>query len=511
MALTTRLEFRQSQALVMTPQLMQAIKLLQLSNLDLMAYVEEELEKNPLLERVSDDEGPAAPAEGADASGSGSEGEGPQEWMGEDLATSRNAIEDDLGTRLDNVFPEDGTSAMSSARTDDATAAHSEWASVGSGGREDGEYNLEAFVSAELTLADHLTEQLSLSATDPVQRMIGQHLIDMVDEAGYLTGDLEAVADKLGADMATVEGVLAILQGFDPAGVCARNLTECLAIQLKELNRYDPAMEALLGRLDLLAKRDFAALRKLCGVGDEDLTDMISEIKQLNPKPGLAFGSTTVQPVVPDVFVRAAPDGSFHVELNSDTLPKILLNQSYHTQVSKNAASSDKAYLAEKLQSATWLIRALDQRARTILKVSAEIVKQQDGFFAHGVQHLRPLNLKTIADAISMHESTVSRVTANKYMATARGIFELKYFFTSAIAASNGGEAHSAEAVRHRIKHLIEAETPNAILSDDTIVEKLRDAGIDIARRTVAKYREGMRIASSVQRRREKQGASIGR
>jgi RNA polymerase sigma-54 factor len=511
MALTTRLEFRQSQALVMTPQLMQAIKLLQLSNLDLMAYVEEELEKNPLLERVSDDEGPAAPADGVDASGSGSEGEGPQEWVGEDLATSRNAIEDDLGTRLDNVFPEDGTSAMSSARTDDATAAHSEWASVGSGGREDGEYNLEAFVSAELTLADHLTEQLSLSATDPVQRMIGQHLIDMVDEAGYLTGDLEAVADKLGADMATVEGVLAILQGFDPAGVCARNLTECLAIQLKELNRYDPAMEALLGRLDLLAKRDFAALRKLCGVGDEDLTDMISEIKQLNPKPGLAFGSTTVQPVVPDVFVRAAPDGSFHVELNSDTLPKILLNQSYHTQVSKNAASSDKAYLAEKLQSATWLIRALDQRARTILKVSAEIVKQQDGFFAHGVQHLRPLNLKTIADAISMHESTVSRVTANKYMATARGIFELKYFFTSAIAASNGGEAHSAEAVRHRIKHLIEAETPNAILSDDTIVEKLRDAGIDIARRTVAKYREGMRIASSVQRRREKQGASIGR
>jgi RNA polymerase sigma-54 factor len=511
MALTTRLEFRQSQALVMTPQLMQAIKLLQLSNLDLMAYVEEELEKNPLLERVSDDEGPAAPADGVDASGSGSEGEGPQEWMGEDLATSRNAIEDDLGTRLDNVFPEDGTSAMSSARTDDATAAHSEWASVGSGGREDGEYNLEAFVSAELTLADHLTEQLSLSATDPVQRMIGQHLIDMVDEAGYLTGDLEAVADKLGANMATVEGVLAILQGFDPAGVCARNLTECLAIQLKELNRYDPAMEALLGRLDLLAKRDFAALRKLCGVGDEDLTDMISEIKQLNPKPGLAFGSTTVQPVVPDVFVRAAPDGSFHVELNSDTLPKILLNQSYHTQVSKNAASSDKAYLAEKLQSATWLIRALDQRARTILKVSAEIVKQQDGFFAHGVQHLRPLNLKTIADAISMHESTVSRVTANKYMATARGIFELKYFFTSAIAASNGGEAHSAEAVRHRIKHLIEAETPNAILSDDTIVEKLRDAGIDIARRTVAKYREGMRIASSVQRRREKQGASIGR
>jgi RNA polymerase sigma-54 factor len=512
MALTTRLEFRQSQALVMTPQLMQAIKLLQLSNLDLMAYVEEELEKNPLLERVNDDDGPSGAAEAFEPSGSGTEGEGPQEWSGEDLATSRNAIEEDLGTRLDNVFPDDGGTAISSARNEDATAAHSEWASVGSGGREDGEYNLEAFVSAERTLADHLSEQLSLSVSDPVKRMIGQHLVDMVDEAGYLSGDLAAVAEKLGADMADVEAVLAILQTFDPAGVCARNLTECLAIQLREQNRYDPAIAALLGRLDLLAKRDFASLRKICGVGDEDLTDMIAEIKRLNPKPGLAFGSTNVQPIVPDVFVRAAPDGSFTVELNSETLPKILLNQTYHARVSKTAAAAtDKTYLAEKLQSATWLIRALDQRARTILKVSAEIVKQQDAFFAHGVQHLRPLNLKTIADAISMHESTVSRVTANKYMATARGIFELKYFFTSAIAASNGGEAHSAEAVRHRIKHLIDAETANDILSDDTIVDKLRESGIDIARRTVAKYREGMRIASSVQRRREKQGASIGR
>lgn len=512
MALTTRLEFRQSQALVMTPQLVQAIKLLQLSNLDLMAYVEEELEKNPLLERAGDDDGPLAAAAATEPTDGGFEGEGTQEWMGDDLATSRNAIEEDLGTRLDNVFPEDGGSTVASARAEDATAAHSEWASVGSGGREDGEYNLEAFVSTERTLADHLSEQLSLSVTDPVKRMIGQHLVDMVDEAGYLSGDLAAVAEKLGADMADVEAVLAVLQTFDPAGVCARNLTECLAIQLKEQNRYDPAIAALLGRLDLLAKRDFASLRKICGVGDDDLLDMIAEIKRLNPKPGLAFGSANVQPIVPDVFVRAAPDGSFTVELNSETLPKILLNQTYHARVSKTAAAAtDKSYLAEKLQSATWLIRALDQRARTILKVSAEIVKQQDAFFAHGVQHLRPLNLKTIADAISMHESTVSRVTANKYMATTRGIFELKYFFTSAIAASNGGEAHSAEAVRHRIKHLIDTETANDILSDDTIVDKLRESGIDIARRTVAKYREGMRIASSVQRRREKQGASIGR
>jgi RNA polymerase sigma-54 factor len=290
--------------------------------------------------------------------------------------------------------------------------------------------------------------------------------------------------------------------------VCARNLTECLAIQLKELDRYDPAMQALLGRLDLLAKRDLAGLRRTCGVGDEDLMEMIAEIRNLNPKPGLAFGSTMVQPIVPDVFVRPGPDGNFIVELNTDTLPKVLVNQRYHAELVKNAANDGaKTYLAENLQSATWLMRALDQRAKTILKVAMEIVRQQDGFFVHGVQHLRPLNLKTIADAISMHESTVSRVTANKYMATSRGIFELKYFFTSAIASADGGEAHSAEAVRHRIKHLIDAETPADVLSDDTIVEQLRGAGIDIARRTVAKYREAMRIPSSVQRRRDKQAA----
>jgi RNA polymerase sigma-54 factor len=307
-----------------------------------------------------------------------------------------------------------------------------------------------------------------------------------------------------------VEAVLAILQSFDPPGVCARSLTECLAIQLRERNRFDPAMAALVGHLDLLAKRDLAALRKVCGVNDEDLADMIGEIRRLNPKPGLAFGSTLVQPIVPDVFVRSGPDGNFLVDLNSDTLPKVLVNQSYHAEVAKTARSEqDKTYLANCLQTATWLVRALDQRAKTILKVSTEIVRQQDAFFVRGVQHLRPLNLKTVADAISMHESTVSRVTANKYMATNRGIFELKYFFTSAIASADGGAAHSAEAVRDRIAHLIAAESPTDVLSDDTIVERLREAGVDIARRTVAKYRDALRIPSSVQRRREKQ-TSLG-
>jgi RNA polymerase sigma-54 factor len=512
MALSQRLEFRQSQALVMTPQLMQAIKLLQLSSLDLAAYVEGELERNPLLERAGEDDAPAASAE-PESSATGSDGDGDSDggptpdWIGADLETSRSSMEQGLGTELENVFPDDGGEKTLAVET--PPPAYTEWSGSGTGG-EDGSYNLEAFVTAEITLADHLGEQMALAISDPVERMIGQYLIDMVDETGYLTGDLQTVAEKLGAPLSDVEAVLAVLQALDPPGICARNLTECLALQLKERNRFDPAMRALVENLPLLAKRDLAALRRLCGVDEEDLADMIAEIRNLNPKPGLAFGSTLVQPIVPDVFVRAAPDGAWQVELNSDTLPKVLISQRYHTQVSKSARNDkDKAYLADCLQTATWLVRALDQRAKTILKVSSEIVRQQDGFFIKGVQHLRPLNLKTVADAIGMHESTVSRVTANKYMATSRGIFELKYFFTSSIAAADGGEAHSAEAVRHRIWQLIDAETANDVLSDDTIVDKLNDVGIDIARRTVAKYREAMRIPSSVQRRREKQAASV--
>jgi RNA polymerase sigma-54 factor len=473
----------------------------------LVAYVEGELERNPLLERAEDE----GPAPGAEASAAVAEGEGgddvsaTSDWIGADLETSRTSMEQGLGTELENVFPDD-SGEKTSKSAEAPPPSYSEWSGAGSPAGED--YNLEAFVSAETTLANHLAEQMALAISNPAGRMIAQYLIDMVDEAGYLTGDLDTVAEKLGAECRDVELVLAVLQTFDPAGVCARNLTECLAIQLKERDRYDPAMRALVEHLDLLAKRDLAGLRRICGVSDDDLADMIAEIRMLNPKPGLAFGSTTVQPIVPDVFVRSAPDGTWQVELNSDTLPKVLINQRYHAQVSKTTRNDkEKAYIADCLQTATWLVRALDQRAKTILKVSSEIVRQQDGFFARGVQHLRPLNLKTVADAISMHESTVSRVTANKYMATNRGIFELKYFFTSAIAAADGGEAHSAEAVRHRIRQLIDSESAAEVLSDDTIVEKLRGAGIDIARRTVAKYREAMRIPSSVQRRREKLAA----
>lgn len=496
MALSQRLEFRQSQALVMTPQLMQAIKLLQLSSLDLAAYVDAELERNPLLEREQDED-TAQPIE-QDAPLADPQ---PSDWTGDELEVSRDSMEQGLGTELENVFPDDAPRPAAP----DQPLSPAEWPS-GHGGENVPDF--EAFVSAETTLADHLSEQMALAIADPARRLIARYLIDLVDEAGYLAGDLTGIAEKLGTPLADVEAVLSILQTLEPSGICARNLAECLAIQLRDRDRFDPAMQALIGNLELVAKRDFAALRKMCGVDEEDLADMLRELRTLNPKPGLAFGGAAVQPVVPDVLVRRAPDGTWHVELNSDTLPKVLINQRYHAQVAKARGSEkDKAYIADCLQSATWLVRALDQRARTILKVATELVRQQDGFFEHGVRHLRPLNLKTIADAIGMHESTVSRVTANKYMATERGIFELKYFFTAAIAAANGGEAHSAEAVRHRIKALVDGETAQNVLSDDTIVEKLREAGIDIARRTVAKYRETMRIPSSVQRRRDKLAA----
>jgi len=522
MALTQRLEFRQTQSLVMTPQLMQAIKLLQLSNLDLVAFVEDELERNPLLERANQEGAPdhgEPPAAQSDGDGDFSDGAdfapggdgaragdafepGAEDWMSPDLG-SRTEIEQPLDTGMENVFPEEPSDAAARNAQDAAPTAYTEW---GGGASNDDDYNLEAFVAAETTLSDHLAEQLSVAFADPARRMIGQYLIDLVDEAGYLPADLGDAHEKLGTSREDVEAVLAVLQKFDPPGVCARNLSECLAIQLRERDRYDPAMQALVENLDLLAKRDVASLRKICGVDDEDIADMIGEIRHLDPKPGLRFGSAKAQSVVPDVYVRPGPDGGWHVELNSDTLPKVLVNQTYYSQLSKTIRKDgDKSYFTDCLQNATWLVRALDQRARTILKVATEIVRQQDGFFTQGVAHLRPLNLKAVADAIQMHESTVSRVTANKYMATNRGTFELKYFFTASIASADGGDAHSAEAVRHRIKLLIDAESPAAILSDDTIVERLRGDGIDIARRTVAKYREAMRIPSSVQRRRDKQ------
>jgi RNA polymerase sigma-54 factor len=493
----------------MTPQQQQAIKLLQLSNVELAAYVEQELERNPLLEHAESENGdgeaaagdlPDPPQSGDGASdGTGESDGGDDAWL--DPAAVRNDPADAYDTAEENVFPE----AAEPRPGPPGDGGGSSLASRGPAA--DGEApNLEAFVAEETDLRDHLSEQLYLAVSDPAQRMIGHYLIDMVDEDGYLRGDLDSVAERLGAPPELVGETLAVLQGFDPPGVFARDLAECLTLQLKDRDRFDPVIETFIANLHLLAARDYDGLKRACGADDEDLADMIAEIKSLDPKPGLGFGASEIQTVVPDVFVRQRPDGSWHVELNSDTLPRVLVNQSYYATVSKTARSQeDKVYLSDCLQTANWLVKSLDQRAQTILKVAREIVRQQDAFLTHGVQHLRPLNLKTVAEAIAMHESTVSRVTANKYMATNRGIFELKYFFTSAIPASGGnGEAHSSEAVRYRIRQLIDNESPAKILSDDRIVELLRAEGVDIARRTVAKYRESMRIPSSVQRRREK-------
>jgi len=502
MALSTKLELRQGQQLVMTPQLQQAIRLLQLSNVELTQYVESELERNPLLEV---DDGPEAPVRTEIETSEFTKPEETAPASETDFVDLDKPVADPEGTfdtEYDNVYPDSAPS--DNANGQDASG----WASLrqrASGSGDD--VNIEAFLANDVSLREHLAAQVPLVLKEPVERLIGQYLVDMVDEAGYLPGaDLGAIAEKLGAPQPQVEKVLASLQTLDPPGVFARSLAECLALQLKEQNRYDPIISRFLENLHLLAGHNIPALRKAVGIEMDELLEIIAEIKKLNPKPGLKFGSVQLQPVVPDVLVRAAPDGTWIIELNTDTLPRVLVNRTYLTTVSKATGSAaDRNYLLECLQTANWLVKSLDQRARTILRVAEEIVRQQDGFFTHGVQYLRPLNLRTVADAISMHESTVSRVTSNKYMATPRGIFEMKYFFTSAIAsADDEGESHSSEAVRHRIKQMIDGETPASVLSDDKIVEKLKSDGIEIARRTVAKYRDAMRIPSSVQRRRDK-------
>ncbi len=364
--------------------------------------------------------------------------------------------------------------------------------------------NLEETLSEKLSLRDHLNGQLTMELDDPVDRLIGLHLIDMLDEAGYIPGELKAVADVLDCGIERVEATLAKVQQFDPPGIFARSLAECLSLQLQEKDRLDPCMQAFLENLDLLGKRDLKGLAKACGVDAEDVADMTEEIKALDPKPALAFDHTITQPITPDVFMRPQPGGGWIVELNSDSLPKVLVNNHYYAEISgKTRSKKEKQYITEQFQSASWLVKSLHQRATTILKVASELVRQQDGFFAKGVQHLKPLVLRDIAEAIEMHESTVSRVTSNKYVATPRGIYELKYFFTPAISATDDG-VHSAESVRHRIKALINAEQAKKILSDDKMVEILKSEGIEIARRTVAKYRESMSIPSSVQRRRDK-------
>ena len=503
MAVSQRLEIRQGQSLVMTPQLQQAIKLLQLSNVELTEFCEQELEKNPLLER---DETPA-PVEGEREAAEIADAAPAAEALDRELSREDFSKCADIDATGEDRYT-DGEDRGAVGAADQPLA---DWTTVKSGQRYEGDEDLlESTVADGGTLKDHLIEQLAIAALDAERRLICVSLIDAVDEAGYLRADLDDVAARLGADLKTVEETLAILQGFDPIGVAARNLAECLALQLKENDRFDPAMAAMVANLDLVARRDMVQLAQICGVDAADITDMLAEIRALSPKPGLKFATEPVQPVVPDVLVREGPDGGWLVELNAETLPRLLVNARYFASVSAKARDKDcKTFLTECLNNANWLVKSLDQRARTILKVASEIVRQQDGFLTYGVRHLRPLNLRTIADAIGMHESTVSRVTSNKYIATPRGLFELKYFFTAAIQSMDGTESHSAEAVRDRIREMIDRENTREILSDDRIVAMLTADGVHIARRTVAKYRESMRIPSSVERRRLKSAESL--
>ncbi len=488
MAIAPRLEFRQTQSLVMTPQLRQAIKLLHCTNIEAAAFIEEELERNPLLERD----------ERAEA-------------VGEQPALDQrpDALSEATPERLDTAAIMDRASLpdmdLDPSNLYDSPSYDPISAGRGSGaGIEGDERGLEERAEARPSLRDHLGEQLRLTFDDPQDRLVGACLIAMLDPAGRVPAEDSAIAAAIGLPPERVAAVRARMMLFEPTGVFARDLRECLAIQLREKNRFDPAMAALLDNLEMLARRDMRALMQACSVDMADLAEMVAELRRLDPKPATGWDDGLVQPVIPDVLLRPLPDGTWHLELNPETAPRLLVNQTLFARVNPHAKREERAFLSENLSAATWLVKSLQQRAETILKVAAEIVRQQNGFLRHGVGHLRPLILRDIAEAVEMHESTVSRVTANKYVATPRGVFELKYFFTTAIASTAGGESHSAEAVRHRIRALVGAETPDDILSDDAIVLALRREGVDIARRTVAKYRDALRIPSSVQRKREK-------
>ncbi len=498
MALAPRLDLRQTQSLVMTPQLQQAIHLLTLSNLELEGVLADELAKNPLLENASDGGEQAA------------ERAVPDTATATDVLFESGVSAGDASLDVDlasETFHHDSGSDAAWETADTQPAAQGPSGDMpitgGSMGGDGDAIDFDSFGARNVTLRDHLLAQAGV-ALSGIDHAIAATLIESIDDAGYCDADLGEIAQRLGVARARVEAVLAAIQTFDPSGVGARSLAECLAIQAREADRYDPCMAILIDNLDLLARGAIPQLRRMCGVDEEDMTDMIRELRGYDPKPGLRFAADEATPVVPDIFVRPTAEG-WGIEINNATLPRVLVNRRYYDELSAIARKgASRAWLSDCLASANWLVKALDQRQQTILKVAREIVTQQEGFFLRGVSALKPLTLKQVAEVIGMHESTVSRVTSNKYLHCTRGTFELKYFFSSGIASSDGEGGMSAEAIKARIGRLIEAEDPKAILSDDTLVELLGKEGCDIARRTVAKYREAMGIGSSVQRRRAK-------
>ncbi len=518
MNLAQKLELRQGQTLLMTPQLVQAIKLLQMPHHELQAFIDAEVESNPLLEHSTGEDDSGLLPETADLitpeqdipeTGRHPEAEaGDDGWFLSGKQPHGADLEQTFDNTLENVFPDDNT-----YRGGEDGGIDREGYAVGHiGGFREGEElpEISQTFSARVTLHEHLQHQLDLATADIGQRLVGGHLIDAIDENGYLSVEPSEIAGRLGVDESEVLATLALIQGFEPTGVGARNLHECLMLQLRERNRFDPVMECFLSRLDLVARRDITGLRKHCGVDAEEIAEMIGEIRSLDPKPGSAFGAEPATILLPDVLIRRNPDGNWQIELNPETLPRILVNQDYYATLAgseNRREGEDRTFLTDCLARANWLARSLEQRARTILKVATEIVRQQEGFFLHGVRQLKPLTLRQIADAIEMHESTVSRVTANKSFGTDRGIFEMKFFFSAALPGGDGSESPAAEAVRQRIRELIDQEKPDGILSDDALVTKLKQENIEVARRTVAKYRESLKIPSSPERRRMKRPA----
>ena len=480
-----RLELRHGQSLVMTQQLQQSIKLLQCNALELKEFVEQELEKNPFLQE-----------EGESGDALTEENPLPKEEV-EPRATD---FQDDEHAEISEGWGDDSADIESDYLRHDHVSSHD------SGHDSDDERSIDDNPSHAISLREHLLNQLQLETDAPAKRLIGAHLIDLVDEAGYIKDDLSGLPDMFGVDMTEIQLSLSMLQGFDPIGICARNLQECLELQLREKNRLDPAMQSLLANLHLLADSKFDELQKKCGVDKDDLRQMITEIRELNPKPGAGFAQEISQTLEPDIFVRRLPDGNWHVELNMANFPKVMVNKRYYKKITADTRNKkDKEYLNEQFGSANWLVRALEQRAQTMLKVAGELVKQQDAFFRLGVRYLKPMTLKDIAAETSYHESTISRVTNGKYLLCPRGTFELKYFFTSALArAVGGGEDVSSNAVKDYIAEMISKESPEKILSDDDIVDMLTERNINVARRTVAKYREALGIPSSPKRRRIK-------
>lgn len=503
MALGPRLDLRQSQSLVMTPQLQQAIKLLALSNLEVESFVGEALAANPLLDVA--DAPDAHPSEPPPL-------EAPQRQTSLETSTVDRLVSEGRAAQDAPLDMEAAAATERDRDTGDGTGpveGDASWGSALGSGSSAQDTSFEDRAVRTATLAEHLDAQIGAIGAGSVVTGIARYIVALLDEAGYLPAPLEDVAHDLGVSRADAESALALVQSLDPTGVGATSLAECIALQAREVDRLDPAMACLIENLDLVARGDIARLKRACGVDDEDLADMLAELRGYDPKPGLRFGGDPSAPVVPDVIVEPGADGGWNIALNRETLPRLVVNRDYYLEMRDSCVErTARGWLSERLADANWLIKALDQRQKTILKVSAELVKQQEGFFRHGVSHLRPLTLRCVADAVGVHESTVSRVTSNKYLHCQRGTFELKFFFTSGVAAADGEGAISAEAVKDAIRRLIEAEDPKSILSDDALVERLRQQGFDLARRTVAKYREAIGIGSSVQRRRQKALAS---